>query len=418
MAEPVISQSAINNDRQSIWNAAHLHDLLAVRAKPLITGEATSFAPPTIPLLRLGGGLPDPSTFPVAELTEAVEVVLRQEADGALQYGGPQGFVGLREVLARRIGEHEGIELGPGNFMLTNGISQSLANACFTFLDPGDVALVENPTFSGSIRTIRSHEAQVIAIPVDEDGLRIDVMAERLEEVVASGRRPKIIYTTPNFHNPTGAVMSLERRRTLVELAARYGVIIIEDDAYGELRYEGERVPSLHTLADGEGVIRMGTFSKIIGPGLRLGWSLASVDMINLLVRMRMDMGTSPFTSRVITTYAHAGRLDRHVAEVIPLYRRKRDAMLEALERYCGRWATCRQPAGGFFLWVEFDPAVDTALIAQAAQGEGISVVSGASFYCDSPAANYLRLAFSYISPDEIDEAMRRLARACQRVLG
>ncbi|MFQ5880560.1 MAG: PLP-dependent aminotransferase family protein, partial [Dehalococcoidia bacterium] len=360
---------------------------------------------------------PQPAAFPLEDLEAACRLVLQGQGDVALQYGGPQGYSGLREVLAQRIGQQEGMELGPGNFMLTGGAAQALANICFTFLDPGDVVVTENPTFTGSLRTIRAHQPHVVGVPLDGEGPCLDALALALDEAQRQGRRAKIIYLTPNFQNPTGITFSLARRQAIVALAARYRCLIAEDDAYGELRYDGQRLPSLFTLAGGQGVVRLGTFSKTIGPGLRLGWSLASQEVIQALVAMRLDMGTSPLTARLVAAYAADGRYHRHVEELIPFYRPKRDAMMAALERHCGSWAHWRVPEGGFFVWLELPAEADGDAVAAAALEEGVMVVPGASFFCQDPQCNYLRLSYSFIASDDVDEAVRRLACAAASLL-
>jgi DNA-binding transcriptional MocR family regulator len=398
------------------WAAEELHGLLAGRTAAVRSTAPASAAPPSVPLLTLTGGLPDPEALPRDELAEVTRLILAREGREALQYGGPQGFPGLREVLAERASRREGVELTADNFMLTSGSAQALANFCFTFVDPGDPVIVENPSFSGSIRTILAHQADVIPVPVDREGLRTDALAEVLERLASQGRRAKFIYSIPTFHNPTGSTMTPARRRELLELAARHRVLILEDDAYGDLRYDGEPVPSLYALSGGEGVVRIGTFSKTLASGLRLGWTMARKEYVDALVRMRLDMGTNPFVSRVVAEYAASGRLDRHVARMLALYREKRDTMLSALERYCARWATWERPEGGFFLWLRLAPGADAWQVVRTGQELGVSTVPGPPFYCDGNGAEYVRLAFSYVALQDIEEAVRRLGAAMERV--
>jgi 2-aminoadipate transaminase len=399
------------------WAVPALDGLLARRAAAVRTTAPASAAPPSIPLLTLTGGLPDPGALPRDELAEVTRLVLAREGKDALQYGGPQGFAGLREVLAERTARREGLELTADNFMLTGGSAQALANVCFTFCDPGDPVIVENPSFSGSIRTIRAHESDVIPVPVDREGLQTEALAEVLERLAAGGRRAKLIYTIATFHNPTGSTMSLARRRELLDLAARHRALVVEDDAYGDLRYDGEPVPSLYALSGGEGVIRLGTFSKTLATGLRLGWTMARKEYVDAMVRMRLDMGSSPFTSRIVAEYAASGRLDRHVARMLSLYREKRDTMLSALERYCARWATWERPEGGFFIWVRLADGADCRRVVEVGQQLGVSTVPGLPFYCDGMGGEHVRLAFSYVALEEIEEAIRRLGAAMERVI-
>ncbi len=394
-----------------------LPDLLADRAKPLWQSEAASFAPPSVPLLRLGGGVPDPVAVPLAGLEEGCRLVLEREGDDALQYGGPQGYAGLREMLAQRIGQQEATELTAANFMLAGGAAQALAAVCFAFLDPGDVVISEDPTFPGSLRTFRAHQVELVGVPFDEEGPVIDVLEASLQAETERGRRTKLLYFTPNAQNPTGISFSLPRRQAIVDLVSRYDCLIVEDDAYGELRYDGHWLPSLYTLAGGQGVVRLGTFSKTIGPGLRLGWTQASAELTQVFTSMRLDMGTSPFLARVVAAFAENGHYDRHVEELVSFYRDKRDKVAALLERYCGEWASWRVTDSGFFFWLELGPGLDADALAKAAYNEGVSVASGNGFFCGEPAGNFLRLAFSYVAIEEMEEAVRRLARAAEKLL-
>jgi 2-aminoadipate transaminase len=403
------------------WEAALLEQSLSRRvqaAGPAYWGAGASAAPLPVPSIALTGGVPDPESLPSDDLAEAARVVLEREGRLALQYGGPQGFPGLREWLAERVGRADGLSLGPENITITNGSAGALANVCETFLDPGDVVMAEAPSYPGAMRTIQAQGARVEGVPVDAEGLRPDALAETVEALSRRGARPKLLYTIPNFHNPTGFTLSLERRRAVLEIARRHRVIIVEDDAYGEIRFEGERVPSFFALSEGDGVLKVGTFSKTLATGLRVGWVAAAQEATDALVRMRFDMGTSPWVQRLVAEYVSAGHLDRHVPQVVEIYRRKRDAMATALTEYCAPFVRWRLPSGGFFLWLEMDRQVQpsaTGRLREAAAQEGVAYVSGDTFFVDRSGSQFIRLAYSFVAEQEIDEAIRRLGRALER---
>ena len=236
--------------------------------------------------------------------------------------------------------------------------------------------------------------------------------------MAADGRRLKLIYVIANFHNPAGVTMTLERRKELVEIAREAGALIVEDAAYDGLRYDGEDLPSLFTLAGGDGVIRIGTFSKIAATGLRLGYSQATPEVIGSLVNMRFDMGTSPLVARVVAELMRKGALERHRLAMVDLYRRKRDVMLAGLEEHCSAYCTWTQPEGGFFIWLELRPGHTGQEVSSAAYAEGAVVVPGDNFFADEDHDNFVRLAFSFIALDDIPEAIRRLGVALEKLYG
>jgi 2-aminoadipate transaminase len=394
--------------------------LLSKRAQKVRSWLPASAAPPAIPLLILAGGVPDPDELPFDAVAEATKAVMddRGEARLALQYGGPQGPTPLRQELATWIGQDEGIELTKDNFMLTGGSAQALDNVSRAFLDAGDVVIVESPSFSGSIRTFRGQEAEVFGVPLDEKGIVTDELRERVGEIKAQGKTLKLIYVIPNFHNPAGVTMTIERRRELVGIARDAGAIIVEDAAYDGLRYDGENLPSLYTLAGGEGVIRIGTFSKIIATGLRLGYSQALPEVVGSLVNMRFDMGTSPLLARTVTELMRNGTMEQHRRAMVDLYREKRDVMLGALDEHCAAYCTWSRPEGGFFIWLELHPGHTADEVSKAAYAEGAVVVPGDTFFCAEDRHDFVRLAYSYIALADIPEAIRRLGGALAKTYG
>lgn len=368
--------------------------------------------PPRVPPIALTGGIPDSETLPIEELIEASERVLRREGAEALRYGGHQGHPGLREWLAEHYGTLDGMALTAEHLTITNGVSGGIVNVCQTFLDEGDVGLAELPTYPGGAGTIQHCLAELVGVPLDEDGLVPEALEETLERLEREGRRVKLVYTIPNFQNPTGACMSLERRRAVVDICNRHRVLIVEDDAYGDIRFEGERLPSLFAIAGGKGVAHIGTFSKTVATGLRVGWVLADLPVIEALLRTRYDLGVSPWLQRTMLEFCASGGWERHVARVNDVYRRKAHAMLAGLDERCDRYARWTEPKGGFFIWLTLAEAVDPAALAEAARNLGVQYVGGASFFRGEGGRSNVRLAFSHVSDAEIPEAIQRLGRA------
>ena len=384
------------------------------------------------------GGVPAPECYPVEGLNAAADRVMREQGEAALAYGGDQGLLALRQWLAAHWSVLDNLQLTADNFCLTNGSGGALNNICETFLDEDDTVLLESPTFPGTIRVIRSLGTNVESVPVDDDGLNIDALAEKLADLETRGQRAKLLYTIPNYHNPTGACLTLERRYQLLELTNGYGVLVVEDDAYGELGYEGTAPPSLYSLSGGHGVIKAGSFSKIIAPGLRVGWCQASPAVIQTLLAARFDMGGSPLVHRMIYEYARDGELERHIAEIREIYKNKRDLMLNELQERCSSYATWKDPLGGFFIWLQLNDNIDPLKLHAAAEEEGVFFMTGQRFIpdlvisetsmrslaglsavevhrsarSDSP---FIRLAFSQNAEEEIPEGIRRLGRAMAR---
>ncbi len=337
--------------------------------------------------------------------------------------------------MAARISALDGVPLGPENVAISNGSAGALANICEAFLDEGDAAVIEAPTFPIAVGAMQALGARLIPVPLDREGIRLDVLEERLAELRSQGVRTKLLYTIPNFQNPSGVTASEARRRQVLELCRRHEVWIMEDDAYGDIRLEGEPVPSYFALAGGQGVFRVGTFSKTIATGLRVGWVAAEQATVDTLVRLRFDMGTTPWIQRVVAEYAASGLLERHLRLVLDIYRRKRDLMLAELTRHCAPFARWERPAGGFFLWLRLDRSFQgrIAALQEAAAQEGVAFVSGDTFFpaggaddgsgrgfsprrgARAPASPAIRLAYSYVAEADIPEAIARLGQAMAR---
>lgn len=361
----------------------------------------------------LAGGLPAPEAFPLDDLSGATARMLPDQGRLALQYSNTFGQERFLTLLAERLTREEGVPVAVENLLLTSGSIQGLWTIAFTLLDPGDTVIVEGPTYMGALGIARRHEANIVAVPVDEQGLRVDQLADLLDDLRARGVRPKFLYTIPTFQNPTGAVLSLERRQALVALARERELILVEDDAYSALRYDGEPLPSLYALDGGASglVLKTGTISKTLAAGLRLGWILGAPPVVNRLALMKLDGGSTPYVSHLVAQYLEEGRLDPHVGELIDLYRRKRDAICAALEAHMPPGVTWQRPPGGFFVWLTLPPGVDSRKLTAAAAAESVAVFPGTASFADGRGAEHLRLAFSYPPLDRFDEGIRRLGR-------
>ena len=371
--------------------------------------------PPAVPVIQLTGGIPDAESLPIDDLIVCNERVLRREGTFALMYGGPQGYPGLREWLANDVNQREGLTLGAENFVITCGSAGGLENICETFLDPGDVAIIERPSFPGSVRTIMSCLPEIAGIPVEADGLSCTALEETIDRIEATGKRAKILYTISNFHNPAAATMSLEKRKSVVELCRAHDILIVQDDAYGRISFGAEAGPSLFSIAGGTGAVLLGTFSKTLATGLRIGWVMGEQPVIDAITRMRFDMGVSPWASRVISEFCESGKFDAHVDRVCDIYRRKRDAMIAALDERCTRFARWSLPEGGFFLWLQLSEGIDPHRLYETANDEAVAYVGGKPFFDDDSGLNYARLCYSNVAESDIPEAIMRFGRALER---
>ena len=370
-------------------------------------------------LISFAGGLPAPDVFPVHEFKEACNNVLDHSSTLALQYGATEGVGPLREMITRHTQRYS-IQVSPENVMITSGSQQALDLIGRIFINRGDRILVESPTYLGALQAWNAYGAEYIAIPSDENGM----ITDELEKSLRCG--PKFIYVLPNFQNPTGATMSLDRRKKLVELADRYGVPIIEDDPYGQLRFEGEHLPAVEVLdsriraANGwysGNVIYLSTFSKLLAPGLRLAWVIAPPEVISKLVQAKQgaDLHTSTFNQMLAYEVAHKGFLDKHVVTIRQVYLERRNVMLDALTEHMPDGVRWTHPQGGLFLWATLPEDIDTTDLLAEAIKEKVAFVPGGSFHPCGGGTNTMRLNFSYSKPDQINEGIARLGRVIKK---
>jgi 2-aminoadipate transaminase len=373
-------------------------------------------------MISFAGGLPAPEVFPREQVAAATQRVMAEHGDTALQYGATEGIAPLRELLVRHMGRY-GIDVGPENVLITTGSQQALDLIGKAFINPGDHIVTEEPTYLGAIQAFTAYEAHYVTVPVDDDGMQTDLLEEALRAA------PKFIYVLPNFQNPAGVTLSLPRRRRLIELAARYGTPIVEDDPYGQLRFQGEHLPplvkldaDLHGCAHGErafggSVLYLGTLSKTLAPGLRIGWVVAPKDVIAKLAILKQgaDLHSSTFTQMVACEAAQGGFLDRHVKLIRRVYAERRDAMVEALERHAPAGVSWTRPQGGLFLWVTLPAPLEASAVLKEALAAKVAFIPGNAFHPHGGCRNMLRLNFSYCRPEVIEEGIARLCAVLRR---
>jgi 2-aminoadipate transaminase len=372
-------------------------------------------------VISFAGGLPAPDVFPVEEFKRACIEVLDHNGAQALQYGSTDGYLPLREMISRHT-NRIGIGVDASNILITSGSQQALDLLGKIFINRGDRILVELPTYLGALQAWNAYGAEYVPVPCDENGMNTDA----LEEALRTG--PKFIYVLPNFQNPTGVTLSLERRHKLVELADRYGVPIIEDDPYGQLRYEGDHLPAVELIDSNTreknghytgNVIYLSTFSKILAPGIRLAWVIAPTEVITKLITAKQgtDLHTSTFNQIVAHEVSQHGFLDQHVKLIQDTYRIRRDAMLESLEENMPEGVTWTHPQGGLFLWATLPEKLNTTDLLPDAIKQKVAFVPGTSFYSTGAGHNTMRLNFSCCKPDVINEGISRMGRLIKQKL-
>jgi 2-aminoadipate transaminase len=374
-------------------------------------------------IISFAGGLPAPELFPIEEVKAACDVVLSENGSQALQYSTTEGYVPLRELLVRHMARY-GIKVDIDNIVITSGSQEALDLIGKLLINPGDRILTENPTYLGALQAFSAYQAQYVTVPIDDDGLQVG----RLEAALRVG--PKFMYILPNFQNPGGVTLSATRRYDLIALAEQYGIPIIEDDPYGQLRYEGDHIKPLVVLdseylecSDNGGysgnVIYTSTFSKTLAPGLRLGWVVAPKDVVSKLVMMKQgtDLHTSTFDQMVACEVAHGGFLDRHIKTIREVYHHRRDVMLNALERYAPEGVKWTRPLGGLFLWATLPESITAVDVLKEAIKENVAFVPGDAFHPNGGGHNTMRLNFSNAGDDMIEEGIRRMSIAIKQRL-
>lgn len=389
-------------------------DLLSERAKGMQASEIRELLRLTQQpeIISFAGGLPNPGAFPTTEIKEICKDVLEKDFALALQYGSTEGVDSLREVLANRLNKKQ-MNITKDNIVVTTGSQQCLDLISKVFLNPGDDIIVGAPTYIGALSSFRAFQSKMTSIPLDNNGMKIDVLEEELEKMRKQGKRPKFIYLVPTFQNPAGVTMSEERRKKIIELSMEYETVLIDDDPYGELRFSGTDVKPLKSF-DKEGtVIYMGTFSKVLCPGFRTAWLVASEDLLSKLslAKQSTDLCSNTFVQYIAYEYINRGYIDTHIEKIKKMYSKKRDLMLNAMEEHFPDGAKWTKPDGGMFSWATLPKVVDTKEMFHKAVKEKVAYIHGAAFHADRSGRNTMRLNFSHSDDDIIEEGIKRLAK-------
>jgi 2-aminoadipate transaminase len=399
------------SDKARDWDAG-----LARRTKSLGGGEITAILAlaGSSDVITFSGGFPDPATFPTGVLAEIAARLITEDPGVALQYSATEGIAGVRDYVAGRLGSLQGRRPGPGELMVTSGGIDCMELVAKSYLDTGDAVVVEAPTYLGAIMAFRGYEADVRGVPVDVDGLRTDVLADQL----AAGLRPKILYTIPDFQNPTGLTMSAPRRAELVELARRYGFLIVEDVAYRDLHFEDAPPDSLWSMAP-DVVLQAGTFSKIFCPGFRMGWAAGPAEIISRLVvaKQNSDQCSGALGQRMLEEYGRGGHMESQIIASRALYARRAARMADALTVHMPEGTTWTTPGGGFYIWVTAPEGVDTVALSAAARARKVAYVPGRPFYPGEDGTAQIRLAYSRVADELIDEGIERIGEVLRTAL-
>jgi len=370
-------------------------------------------------MISFAGGLPNPLAFPVDIINECIEKIFHKDINSPLQYGTTEGLTQLRGVLAERMKKNNHINCELHDVLITSGAQQALSLVALCFLDPGDTYLTTAPAYLGAIQAFHAFEANCETIPMNDEGIDTDSLRRNLKRLNRTGVNPKFIYTVPTFQNPSGETMSFNHRKELLDIASECDFLIIEDDPYSELIFEGERIPPIKSLDTKGRVIYISTFSKILAPGFRLGWTIASKEILDklILTKQAMDLCTNGFSQYIAYEYINGGYLDKHVEQIKKLYKRKRDIMLKALKEYFPSNIKWTVPKGGMFIWITLPKSIDTRLMFQKAIIKKVAYVIGEAFYPEGGNYNSMRLNFSYSGDDQIREGIKRLAEVIKEEL-
>ena len=383
--------------RTQVMRSSAMRDLMAITARPEV--------------ISLAGGLPDTSTFPAESFAAQMTRIAHESSAEALQYGPTEGFEETKACIVEVMAA-EGMAPDPDDLIVTTGGQQAIDLITKTLVDPGDPVICEAPTYPGAVPTFCSYEADVRQVATDDEGMRVDELEELLVALASEGRRPKFIYSVPSFQNPAGVTLSDERRRRLVQLAREHEVLIVEDNPYGLLRYDGDPQPTLYSLDGGDYVLYLGTLSKILSPGIRIGWVAAPPPVLEKigLGKQAADLCTSTLSQYFVREYFGEGRWLEYIADLVEIYRHRRDAMLDALERHFPPQAEWTRPEGGLFLWATLPDYIDTTDLLAKALRDNVAFVPGRAAYVDGVrGASSMRLNFSASEEDVLREGIRRI---------
>jgi len=383
-------------ERTRVMRSSAMRDLMEITTRPEV--------------ISLAGGLPDTSTFPPESFAAMMTRIAQESSAEALQYGPTEGFDETKDCIVEVMAA-EGMSPDRDDVIVTTGGQQAIDLIAKTLIDPGDAVICEAPTYPGAVPVFCSYEAETLQVEMDADGMKVDELEELLDRLAADGRRPKFIYSVPTFQNPAGVTLSAERRRRLVEIARERELLIVEDNPYGLLRFEGDAPEALYKLDGGDYVVYLGTFSKILSPGIRLGWLCAPPPVMEKVVlgKQASDLCTSTLTQYFVHEYFSEGRWREYIADLAGIYRARRDTMLEALDRHFPSEAEWSRPDGGLFLWATLPDYIDTTDLLARALRDNVAFVPGTAAYVDERGKSSMRLNFSGSSEEEIREGVRRI---------
>lgn len=361
-------------------------------------------------IISFAGGLPAPELFPVKEMKAAVDKVFEEHGQEAMQYGAAKGVTALREVIQQHVKEKENVDSELDNVLVTTGSEQALDLVGKAFVDPGDTVLVEQPTYLCALDVFRSYGANFASVEMDEDGMKMDA----LEEALKANPNTKLIYTVPNFQNPTGRTMTEKRRKQLAELAEKYDVYVLEDNPYGEIRFSGQHVPAVKSFDKSGHVFYMSTFSKTLAPGFRLGWLVADKAVVNKLTVLKQsaDLHTDNLAQFAVAQFFADNDVDAHVKEISALYGKRKDLMLEGIKKYFPEGVKYTDPEGGMFLWVEVPGVDDTVELFKECLEHDVAFVPGDPFFAGEVQPGAFRLNYSNMKEDQIEVGLKRLGAA------
>lgn len=389
--------SGLFSQRTQVMKSSAMRDLMALTERPDV--------------ISLAGGLADTTLFPAEDLAKVLSHMAAGDAARALQYAPTEGIAEIRPCLAAVMAA-EGTEVDPDDILVTTGGQQVIDLMCKTLVDPGDVIVAEGPTYPGAVPTFSAYQADVVQIEMDDDGMRIDILETTLDRLEQEGRTPKFIYTIPTFQNPGGVTMSLERRKRLIEIATERQILVLEDNPYGLLRYEGESLPTLFTLDGGRFVVYGGTLSKILSPGIRVGWTVAPAPVRQKMIigKQGSDLNSSSMSQLFVSYYFRERDWRDYVQRQSDVYQARRDVMLTALQEHMPQGTTWTRPQGGLFVWVTFPEWVDTTdLLARALQHD-VAFVPGRAAFMDGRGGNSMRINFSGVTEDDIRTGIARIS--------
>ena len=412
----------IHNALKRVWQKEKLIEKTNAITRSR-TGAGNLWAAPgdIIPkkdLMYLSVGIPDSESLPRKELNQAMLEVLNREEDTSLRYGFGPGYFPIRKYLADTYSREKGMAVTPDWFQLTNGSTAAIDLIVRSFIEPGDVIITETPTYMGSLSNFLGVGAEICPIAMDESGLIMSDLAEKIASLKAEGKRVKMVYTISAFQNPTGVTLSLDRKKALLELAAKEEFLILDDDAYGALYYDDPPSMAMSGLSGGYGVFTVGTFSKTVATGLRIGWIHAHPDAITIFSRMKFDMGQNQMALHMMGRFLESGHFEPHMKKMRALYKKKMEMVTDAMDKYLSAFMTFDRPKGGFYIWVKLNEGLTANSVWRTATHEGIAVNPGPSFMPDyiPGKGEFLRIAFCWTPMEQLEEAVHRLATACQRV--